>query len=312
MDSPTRGPIGRVMKTPIHTLTRVRNNQRRHRQRRREYIASLEQRLKDNEERLEQVHAENAVLRARECSTFPLGWERPNTTSKTIPEMNVITHRTSAATSASREIRQYPPDAEVTYPGSASVDAFAALPPKLPSQEVGSEPDETTTVDDILSFPLSPNLPISVTTELAISTTHVIPPSEVFPRSACCSRTSPDPNILNSDTCWLGNQASVDRTPVLVSSSSTTLCSQAYVIIQHHTRCQLPMDAVERWLWPGLIYSTPSAEHGCRVDNQLLLGLLDYITEWESRSVKAKTVDIYQSRVLDPADDDGLDQARWN
>ena len=35
------------MKTPDYTLARVRNNQRRHRQKRRDYIGSLEQKLQD-------------------------------------------------------------------------------------------------------------------------------------------------------------------------------------------------------------------------------------------------------------------------
>ena len=46
-----------------HTLTRVRENQRRHRARRKDYIASLEQRLADAEAQLEAARAEIAVLR---------------------------------------------------------------------------------------------------------------------------------------------------------------------------------------------------------------------------------------------------------
>lgn len=46
-----------------HTLTRVRENQRRHRARRKDYIASLEQRLADAEAQLEAARAEIASLK---------------------------------------------------------------------------------------------------------------------------------------------------------------------------------------------------------------------------------------------------------
>ena len=46
-----------------HTLTRVRENQRRHRARRKDYIASLEQKLAETEAQLADARAEIAVLR---------------------------------------------------------------------------------------------------------------------------------------------------------------------------------------------------------------------------------------------------------
>ena len=51
-------------KTPAKTLVRVRNNQRRHRERRRQYIASLEQKVQETESLLEEARAEVAALRA--------------------------------------------------------------------------------------------------------------------------------------------------------------------------------------------------------------------------------------------------------
>jgi hypothetical protein len=279
MDGQTHPPIGKVTKTPTHTLTRVRNNQRRHRQRRREYIASLEQRLKDTEERLAQVRAENASLRNENMSTSSLSQDTHVPASLTIPETNMTTQILSTATSASREIQHYPLDARVTELGSATVEV---LQPDFPSQEVGSESYEGTMIDDIPPFLLYPNSPVSVNTELTLPTTYLISPSAAKPRPACCSRTSPEPSLFNKDTSWLSNQASIYGASMFLSTSTTTLCSQAYLTIQHHNRRQLPMEVVERWLWPGFIISGPSAEHGCRVDNQLLLGLLEYITEWES------------------------------
>ena len=277
MHGQTHPPIGRVTKTPTQTLTRVRNNQRRHRQRRREHIASLEQRLKNAEERLAQVQIENAALRSKVTPTSHPGQKTLDTTSLTMPETKT-TQTTSTATRVSREIRHYPPDSRGADPGSVSLASIAMLQPDFPSQEVESEAYEGTMIGDISPFLFSPNLPVSVSTEFAPSTTYLMSPLEVQPRPARCSSTSPESSLFNKDTSCLSNQTSVYRASMFLSTSSTTLCSQAYFIIQQHNRRQLPMDAVERWLWPGFIDNSPSTEHWCRVDNQLLLGLLEYIT----------------------------------
>ncbi|KAK5020907.1 hypothetical protein LTS07_011372 [Exophiala sideris] len=51
-------------KTPPQTLIRVRNNQRRHRERRRQYIALLEQKLQDSDRHLNLALAEITVMKA--------------------------------------------------------------------------------------------------------------------------------------------------------------------------------------------------------------------------------------------------------
>ena len=59
-------------KEPSHTLARVRNNQRRHRQRRREHIASLEQRLEQAEREILTLEEANAELRRRLAHNLPM------------------------------------------------------------------------------------------------------------------------------------------------------------------------------------------------------------------------------------------------
>lgn len=54
--------VEKQRKTHAHTLTRVRNNQRRHRERRREYTLFLEQKLKETEDLLAQAQADIAQL----------------------------------------------------------------------------------------------------------------------------------------------------------------------------------------------------------------------------------------------------------
>ncbi|KAF2491483.1 hypothetical protein BU16DRAFT_119706 [Lophium mytilinum] len=59
LDKPASHPVKkRNTVSPAHTLTRVRNNQRRHRERRRDYIASLEQSLEDANKAMEEIKKE--------------------------------------------------------------------------------------------------------------------------------------------------------------------------------------------------------------------------------------------------------------
>ncbi|KAF1978943.1 hypothetical protein BU23DRAFT_549640 [Bimuria novae-zelandiae CBS 107.79] len=62
---PTGAPSkrGRNRVSAEHTLTRVRENQRRHRARRKDYIATLEQKLADTEAQLADARAEIVLLR---------------------------------------------------------------------------------------------------------------------------------------------------------------------------------------------------------------------------------------------------------
>ncbi|KAJ4300004.1 hypothetical protein N0V90_005252 [Kalmusia sp. IMI 367209] len=59
----TSRPGRRTRVTAEHTLSRVRENQRRHRARRKDYIASLEQKLAETEDQLAAARAEIAALR---------------------------------------------------------------------------------------------------------------------------------------------------------------------------------------------------------------------------------------------------------
>lgn len=275
-------PVARATKTPTHTLTRVRNNQRRHRQRRREYIEYLEQRLNDAEKSLAHVQAENAALRRNITWVTPPGQGTSDHPSPAITETNGTTQFTSAATYATRKIRHCSPTARVAGPGSASIASAAELQRDFLPQQVGNEPYETTLIDNLLPFPLSPKLPISLHAEVTLPATYLPSSSTVQPSSACCSRTSPGLSLFDKDTDWPNDQTSVSGASMVLAMSSTTQCSQAYLTIQLHNRRQLPMELVERWLSPGFIDCGPAAEQGCRVDNLLLLGLLEYITEGES------------------------------
>lgn len=62
MDNQTTPRVVKKTKTPIHTLVRVRNNQRLHRQRRRNYIKSLERKLKTIEDTARRLSIENEAL----------------------------------------------------------------------------------------------------------------------------------------------------------------------------------------------------------------------------------------------------------
>lgn len=64
----------------------------------------------------------------------------------------------------------------------------------------------------------------------------------------------------------------------VTASTTTTLCSQAYILIQQCNRRGLSMALVQSWLWPGFSHGEDALVNGCRVDSGLLQGLLEYIS----------------------------------
>jgi hypothetical protein len=218
------------MKTPTHTLIRVRNNQRRHRQRRREYIVHLEQRLRDVEERLEKAQAENARLSIMTMWSIPVdqNFDALSIFSYPIPDVSQgIQHDLSQS-----------PHVEAENLEEVSAHGRSLL---LPSAD--------------------PDLPS---------------PGDL----SCCHAPNPDreSHLFIDKETGLSDPNPIGDPQASCSKSTSMLCSQAYLIIHHHNRRQLGTEEVESWLRPGFITGGPLTAEGCRVDNQLLLSLLEYVT----------------------------------
>jgi hypothetical protein len=59
-------------------------------------------------------------------------------------------------------------------------------------------------------------------------------------------------------------------------TESTTRCRDAYKIIAQQNFAQLDLSTVHIWLEPGF-RGPPIEDDGCRVENQILFALLDYV-----------------------------------
>jgi hypothetical protein len=269
MDSQAAPLIGKPTKTPAHTLTRVRNNQRRHRQRRREYIESLEQKLEATEETVRQLEIENEALRKQLSSQNQLEREMDPTTT---------THPASTDVDECRQAWYKPPHARETASSSATRSTTVALKPGLTSPQVQTELNNGTEIREEAPL-LSPSLSATLFPDDMLPSTYAIQPSAMQSSFACCSETSSEPRLFGKGTEWPANRILRPLTKSNISTTFTTLCSEAYLIIQDQNRRGLSLEVIESWLWPGFIYSEETAESGCRVDSRLLLGLLVYVAE---------------------------------
>ncbi|OCK91328.1 uncharacterized protein K441DRAFT_575766 [Cenococcum geophilum 1.58] len=188
----TTSPPRSQLKTPAHTLVRVRNNQRRHRERRREYIASLEQKLQETERLLAQATTELAA------SNRPSAWMLPQ-------PQDPLDHTPSC----------YPPSyCELVEDSSVPLIS-----------EDNARPESDPELRKILSPPIP-------------SFCNIYPPSD---------------------------------------TESTTLCSQAFVLISQQNFREIDAYTIKSWLYEGFRQARNENE-GCRVDNKLLFGLLDFIS----------------------------------
>lgn len=277
MDDQVSVPLGRPTKTPTHTLIRVRDNQRRHRQRRKEYIALLERKLQTAQEEASRLQAENDALRGR-LSLEPSWDVTPSVPAlEAIPEAAMTSHLAPMTTRAPDHMWPEPSPARVTALGSDSIITAPKFQPGLTSQQARRESAEGTVVNYRPGNLFSPDMSVSPGLGFLLPTPSPNQPPTSTCRPACCSNQCPAPNSSNSDLVWPSSPLSLYFS--YVSKSSTTLCSQAYLMIHHQNRRGLSIELVESWLWPGFINSDDAVESGCRVDNWMLLRLLEYIAE---------------------------------
>ncbi|KAI9736671.1 MAG: hypothetical protein M1834_000875 [Cirrosporium novae-zelandiae] len=275
-------------KTSLHTLVRVRNNQRRHRARRREYISSLEEQLHDTEKRLEEAREEIKSLKlllvnSNEKRIGPD--EVPSITSDLVGnDSGVISSELENGYNAS----EITTDLSIPGPEDTSIAAvgteynFNEIEPRV---EAIDNMVEGWTNNPILDDLGSPFTSISGSTSMtSISTMNPIFPlmsspfsisemttfvpvlamnleensSESFLTPSCCS---------SADSC---------RLPTPIPTEPTTLCSIAFTHIQARNIRGVDPVTIKMWLSEGFRKGRWEGE-GCRVENSVLYALLDFI-----------------------------------
>ncbi|OJD25610.1 hypothetical protein ACJ73_03021 [Blastomyces percursus] len=308
-------------KSRDHTLTRVRNNQRRCRQRRRQYIVTLEQKVEETDRLLSEARAEIAQLRSElmECRSHrPLEPDRDNQlaaegggSSATaaaaagsggglgsidaaawmVPpgEMGGYRHVSGHNNHGERDLLDLlpsPTPAEVDDGWAAStfhiqtadIGYNNVMPNPLPLQRV-----------DILSSPS-----LALTTKPCETTTYGSkPPPDAITADGGAATTPPATSLSFSTTSTptltalqLQDLVLPNIPASLLSSSfytlspadeSTTPCTQAFLFISQQNFKGIDASVIERWLCRGFRQATDPRE-GCRVENNLLFQLLDFIS----------------------------------
>lgn len=267
-------------KTPLQTLIRVRNNQRRHRERRRQYIALLEQKLQDSERHLNQALGQIAVLKAdlaksqlsrHESSSE---WEHESSS----PAALRAGHNQSRGSEMS-EGRQAPSNAE----GYNDAAPLPSMSPgfSLPTILKGNRP-----VTEMAS--LQPML----VAEQQFDTNHRQQGTVLHYRAAkaALQRPSTTDEVVGTTLPMLGilmPKPFISEPPFPPSSIShyplhdgqpTTPCVQAYVVISQLNYRGLDSDSITAWLSPGFRRASLLHEE-CQVESKRLFELLDFISD---------------------------------
>lgn len=238
-------PVRRKIRVSAqHTLDRVRENQRRHRARQRDYVVVLEQKLDKTEKLLEEARDEIRALKAEQAA------------ARAICQL-ATPKRTELGSDFRTE--DVPSDMEEDYLNQHSTREPEYLNDQLPPL---SFPDTTTTTPPS-PFTLLGTLP-STPLEPIITGP---PPCCSDPPSTPTPPTQPlDPQCPNCKT-----------RPAPDPSESTTLCAQAFIMISQQNFRDVDPQTIRVWLAEGLRRARSEGE-GCRVENGALWRLLDYIS----------------------------------
>jgi hypothetical protein len=292
------------VKTPLHTLIRVRNNQRRHRERRREYIATLEAKIHETQNALEQAVAEIARLKAEversvtASSTTSTPFRTSSSVSLKLDDHDGQRQQDLAEVQLSPSEGQAPsgavdsgegnvlevalqPEPLIENPWAVAVAAQSTVPAGFATMSFR--------VGDASAFQTvaSCQLPLNATVSPAPVRGEAVP--KIRPRCCSLDETLPtttlasnapahDPTTLQIQELTLYPPPSdYESYPPLNPPESTTLCSQAYILIAQQNFRGLSSQSIVSWLNEGFRRATARGE-GCRVENGLLFGLLDFVS----------------------------------
>ncbi|EUC45394.1 hypothetical protein COCMIDRAFT_36870 [Bipolaris oryzae ATCC 44560] len=265
-----------------HTLNRVRENQRRHRARQRDHVASLELKLAETERLLVEARAEIALLRqqAAERDAYDGGNMESGILEKDIIS---LTPPTSAPTQNQTALFLIPAQNESinnsnsnptsqhnVYPDMSQITDLSFFTNTTTSPATTSITTDSTYFLSPLPLPLPLSLPNSTPPlDLQDTTPTAGPPP-------CCSDPpallSPPPSSPSDPEC-----TTCKTRPPPSPNESTTLCAQAYVLIRQQNFRNLDPQSIRLWLAQGLRRAQREGE-GCRVENGALLRLLDFIS----------------------------------
>lgn len=272
----------RPKKTPSQTLARVRNNQRRHRERRRQYIASLEQKAKETELLLNQARTDIAKLET-ELAKFQ------SHNNGTGMDSDSQQHLNEVALTENQQQKQSRSGAQQPLTSTESDISYAFQGPIAPSKQSTSQP--------IVSDLCSKNS-LAVQSPLSIQYPHTqlyLPLGSLFAYyqhevpSQCCPvhgdvsdtvndlLTKPTPATSADQSDGQLMTPYFDKDYPYPGEDSTTSCVQAYIVIAQQNFRGVSMETIEGSLYRGFRRAVTSGGE-CRVINRVLFELLDFIS----------------------------------
>ncbi|QSS64958.1 hypothetical protein I7I51_02034 [Histoplasma capsulatum] len=302
-------------KSRAHTLTRVRNNQRRCRERRRQYIAALEQRVEETGRLLEEARAEIDSLKSQlmECGSRSRRRRHPHHANQLAEGESAVSYSGGGgggsidAAAWMMSLGQQGGYRQVSGQIEEVGELPALLPGPLPAPPE-REDDWPATTSHQQTSDIGYNATPNMLALQQLDNTHPRRPSSSSlalanqrETAVCGSRP---PNAVNSDTTLTTSTnapspLSTLWTPTLTAlqleglilpdipdtsnsdytlspaDESTTPCSQAFIFISQQNFKGLDASSIERWLCRGFRQATDPRE-GCRVENTLLLQVLDF------------------------------------
>lgn len=299
-----------------HTLERVRNNQRRHRARRKDHIATLEQKLGEAKQTIstlrDQVEALQAALtRCRrqphdqnEADCRTLQPQQPQSQDGTSPPPLTDTH--------GEVVQAYGALSDTEDLGAWELPAPAFTEPLTSDDQPGSEvnaliPPPTESLQALIpiaqssEFVPEPPLDTESASNQAVAEAGSLLPATVIqdliltPTTPCCSI---DPSSDSQPTVNTTNRMALipsQETPLIMPGyvfqpameayyqanlygESTMLCSEAYVLIAQQNFKGMNQGDVVTWLWNSFRRSLQPDE-GCRVNTDMLFTLLAFISD---------------------------------
>lgn len=231
-----------------YQATRLRNNQRRHRERVKDHITGLEARLAETQLQLDKALARISELteELHLVKALPAETVRPTE----------LTHSGTPDIRVARRVK----------PASLSQAPFPIQELDASSADRNALPPAQKQRHDAA---LQPNL---VTEKMPWPEELAEPASPILSAPSILQGFT-----LGHDEVSDGGEQDCSDLPPPNPDESTTRCREAFTIISTHNYSGLDISAIRRHLQPGFRGSIVSGD-GCRVDNRLLFALLDSIS----------------------------------
>ena len=249
-------------KPATHKAERLRNNQRRHRERARCRVAELEARLEDTQLRLKA-----ALARIAELSE----------------ELRLAT--TECRRSAVRGARSVHLDGQGLSGkalggagGDEPIYSEASTRSSSPSRTAENPPADRSGA--VGGFPIPQEPPAKDPTKPSSSPPSSCPPSPaplLWPPPARGPAAAPESGGRDDCQCAGDGDGDGDDLPPPVPGESTSLCGEAFAMIAQLNYGGLEVSAISRCLRPGFRREAVPGG-GCRVENGVLFSVLDFIS----------------------------------